>query len=124
MKKPSIFISTLILTLSSLAFPQSILAASCSSDKISTVLGCIPSDPATFAFWILQQAVIMGSGIAFLLSLFGGISIILASGDPEKINQGKQIISSAVSGFLFIFFSVLLLRLIGYDILQLPGFGN
>jgi len=64
----------------------------------------------------------MGGGIAFLLSVFGGVSIILAGGNPEKINAGKEIIGSALTGLLFIIFSVFLLRFIGLDILQLPGF--
>lgn len=66
----------------------------------------------------------MGGGIAFLLSVFGGVSIILAGGNPEKINAAKEIIGSALTGLLFIIFSVFLLRFIGYDILQLPGFSN
>jgi len=122
MKKPSIFISTLILTLNSLTFPKLVLAASCSSGEINTGLGCIPVEPINLAIWVLQRGILIGGGIAFLLSLFGGISIILAGGDPEKINQGKQIISSAVTGILFIIFSIFLLRFIGYDILKLPGF--
>jgi len=59
----------------------------------------------------------MGSGIAFLLALWGGITIVLAGGNPEKINEGKEVITSAVSGLLFILFSVFLLRFIGVDIL-------
>lgn len=66
----------------------------------------------------------MGGGIAFLLSVWGGITILLAAGNPEKINEGKEIIGSAITGLLFIILSVFLLRLIGFDILQLPGFGK
>lgn len=103
----------------------SITSPSCPDPSdLNTALGCIPTSPQALAAWVLQKAIFMGSGIAFLLSLFGGISIILAGGDPEKINQGKQIITSAISGLLFILFSILLLRLIGYDILALPGFTN
>ena len=66
----------------------------------------------------------MGGGIAFLLSMWGGITIILNGGNPEKINEGKEIIGSAITGLLFIVFSVFLLRFIGFDVLQLPGFSN
>jgi len=92
--------------------------------EIDTALGPIPSKPDCLVRWVLTNAILMGGGIAFLLSLFGGISIILAAGDPEKINQGKQIISSAIAGILFILLSVVLLRIIGYDILRLPGFSK
>ena len=59
----------------------------------------------------------MGSGLAFLLSLWGGVTLILGAGNPEKMNEGKEIITSAVSGLLFIIFSVVLLRIIGVNIL-------
>ncbi len=105
--------------------PDDVISTSCSSTYGAgsiTGLGCIPTDPENLAKWILSKAILMGGGIAFLLSLFGGITIILAAGNPEKISQGKEIITSAVSGILLIIFSVFLLRLIGVDILQLPGF--
>lgn len=95
-----------------------------SGTGVETALGCIPTDPAELVKWILKYAILMGGGIAFLLSVFGGVSIILAGGNPEKINAGKEIIGSALTGLLFIIFSVFLLRFIGYDILQLPGFAN
>ena len=91
---------------------------------IETGLGPIPTDPECLVKWVLKYAILMGGGIAFLLSVFGGVSIILAGGNPEKINAGKEIIGSALTGLLFIIFSVFLLRFIGYDILQLPGFGK
>jgi len=105
--------------------PGAGISTSCTTtygDGSITGLGCIPTDPGNLAKWILSKAILMGGGIAFLLSLFGGITIILAAGNPEKISQGKEIITSAISGILLIIFSVFLLRLIGVDILQLPGF--
>lgn len=89
---------------------------------VATALGCIPTNPADLVKWILCNAVVMGGGIAFLLSVWGGLTIMLAAGNPEKINEGKEIIGSAVSGLLFIIFSVFLLRFIGLDILQIPNF--
>lgn len=82
-----------------------------------TALGNIPTEPDILVKWILCNAIYIGSGLAFLLSLWGGVTIILGAGNPEKINEGKEIIGSAVSGLLFIIFSVFLLRLIGVDIL-------
>ena len=99
-------------------------AGACTSAQVDTALGCIPTDPQELVKWILKYAILMGGGIAFLLSVFGGVSIILAGGNPEKINSGKEIIGSALTGLLFIIFSVFLLRFIGFDILQLPGFSN
>jgi hypothetical protein len=88
-----------------------------SGSAVTTALGSTPTQPEELVKWILGWGVTLGGGIAFLLSLWGGITIILAGGNPEKINEGKEIITSAVSGLLFIIFSVFLLRLIGVDIL-------
>jgi len=94
------------------------------SKGVDTALGCLPSEPSALALWVLTWAVRTGGGLAFLLSLWGAITIILAGGDPEKINQGKQIITAAISGLIFIILSIFLLRLIGYDILKIPGFSK
>ena len=90
---------------------------------LPTVLGLIPIEAECLVKWLLKNSIILGGGIAFLLSLWGGITIIFAAGNPEKINEGRQIITSALSGLLVIILAIFLLRLIGYDILQLPGFG-
>ena len=66
----------------------------------------------------------LAGGIAFLLILFGGFQILTSAGNPEKLNEGRELVSSAVAGLLLIIFSVFLLRLIGYDILRIPGFGR
>jgi len=87
-----------------------------------TALGCIPTDPAAFVAWVLARAISIGGGIAFLLMIGGGFTIMTSSGNPEQLNKGKSIITSAATGLLFIIFSVLLLKIIGIDILKLPGF--
>ena len=87
-----------------------------------TALGCIPTAPGELVQWILKYAILMGGGIAFLLSVWGGATILLSAGNPEKINEGREIIVSAISGLLFIVLSIFLLRLIGVDILGIPGF--
>lgn len=94
------------------------------ANTVNTALGNIPTEPAALVKWILCNAVALGGGIAFLLSVWGGLTIMLAAGNPEKINEGKEIIGSAITGLLFIIFSVFLLRLIGVNILKIPDFTN
>ncbi len=90
-----------------------------------TALGCIEtSSPTKFAAWFLGAAIFIATGIAFLLMAFGAIQILTSAGDPEQVKGGGQLITSAVSGLIFIILSVFLLQLIGVDILQLPGFGK
>lgn len=90
---------------------------------IRTALGCIPTnDLNRFAGWILSKVVFVASGIAFLLMAFGAFQVITSAGDPKKAQAGKELITSALSGLLFIILSIFLLKLIGVDILKIPGF--
>jgi hypothetical protein len=84
---------------------------------VNTALGCIPTQPEGLVKWVLGWGITLGGGLAILLSLWGGVTIILAGGNPEKINEGKEMITSAISGLLFIIFSVFLLRFVGVNIL-------
>ncbi|MCJ7792987.1 MAG: pilin [Candidatus Marinimicrobia bacterium] len=88
-----------------------------------TALGCITtSDPQAFITWLLGAAIGLAGGIAVLLIIFGGFLIILSSGDPQRLQAGKDILTSAIIGLVVIIFAVFLLRIIGVEILKIPGF--
>ncbi|MCJ7804785.1 pilin [Patescibacteria group bacterium] len=94
-------------------------------EGINTALGCIPTkSPSAFIRYLLNFAIGIGGGIAFLLMIFGGLQIILSGGNPDRIKAGKEMITAALAGLLLIIFSVFILRVIGYDILRLPGFNK
>lgn len=89
---------------------------------INTALGCIPVDsPTSFVGWLLPNLLKIVGGIALLLMIYGGFQVITSAGDPQKNKAGQQLITSAVSGLLFTIFSLFILRLIGVDILRIPG---
>lgn len=91
---------------------------------IWSALGCIPAgNTSELVGWLLGRGIALGGGIAFLLIIFASIKIITAAGDPEKLKGGKELLTAAISGLIFIIFSLFLLRLIGVDILHIPGFG-
>ncbi|MBI3380195.1 hypothetical protein HY029_05570, partial [Candidatus Gottesmanbacteria bacterium] len=50
-------------------------------------------------------------------------TVLTSSGNPERIQSGKDTITSALFGMLLILFSVFLLKVVGLDILRIPGFG-
>lgn len=87
-----------------------------------TAIGCIPTDPSLFIETLLRFAIGIAGGIAFLLILFGGFQMMTSAGNPERLNGGKELVSSAVTGLLLIIFSIFLLKVIGVDILGIPGF--
>ena len=66
----------------------------------------------------------LGGVIAFILIVFGAFQIILSGGNPDRVKAGKEMITSAIAGLLLIVFSILILKLIGQDILDIPGFGS
>jgi hypothetical protein len=89
---------------------------------IGTALGDIPILTATdFTAWLLSATFLIAGGITFLLMLFGSLNILLSSGDEKKVLLGYEIISSAVEGLIFITLSLFILRLIGIQLLGIPG---
>jgi len=91
-------------------------------EGVKTGLGCLPTDPQKFVNAALPWAIGIGSGVAFLLGLYGALMIVISAGDPEKMQAGKEIITSAIAGLLLIVFAVFILRVIGVNILGLFGF--
>jgi len=53
--------------------------------------------------------------------VLGAIQILTSAGNPDKVKAGKELITSALSGLLLVILSIFLLKLIGVDILHIPG---
>lgn len=94
-----------------------------SEEGIQTAFGCIPISISGLTRFIFRIALGIGGGIAFLLIIFGGVNMMMSTGDPKKLQESKELLTSAIVGLLLILFSVFILRLIGYNILAIPGFG-
>ncbi|HUW21171.1 MAG TPA: pilin [Candidatus Bathyarchaeia archaeon] len=88
---------------------------------VNTAFGCLPTDAKRFASWIVSRLMIIGGGVAFLLMLYGAFQIITSSGHPEGIQAGKELFTAAISGLLLIIFAIYILRLVGVQILGIPG---
>ncbi|MFW6143692.1 MAG: hypothetical protein ACOC4Z_02105 [Patescibacteria group bacterium] len=89
--------------------------------EVETGLGTIPTDPGELVSDIVEFATKLAGAAALLLLIFGGIKLIASQGDYEAIEDARKTITAAITGLLVVIFAVLLLRLIGYDILNLPG---
>lgn len=87
-----------------------------------TGLGCLPVSPEGFSSTLLTIALSLGGGFSLLLMIYGAFLVATSAGNPESAQKGKEVFTGAIAGLLFIIFSVVLLRIIGVDILQLPGF--
>lgn len=99
--------------------------ASCSGGKgFQTAIGCIPVEsPQAFATFFIKWAMGIAGGISLVLIGYSGFIIMTSSGNPQKMQAGKELLTSAVSGLGLILFGIFALRFIGVDILQIPGFG-
>lgn len=92
--------------------------------EIWSAIGCLPTDfSALVNKYVFTTGVGLAGGIAFIYFLYGAFLILTSSGNAEKMEEAKQIITSSLAGLILIIFSVFLLKTIGVDILKLPGFG-
>ena len=93
--------------------------------KLNTAIGCVPvlSSKEDFLSFILKWAVGIGGGIAFLLIVYAGFMIMTSAGNPERLKAGQELLTSAISGLILLIFSVVILKIIGVDILELDNFG-
>ena len=82
------------------------------------------ANPGTFVSSIAIYAVGIGGGFALLLLIYGGLMYSLSKGDPDKITEAQQIITNALGGLALIVFATLILKIVGKDIFNLPGFPN
>jgi len=105
-------------------FPSINVFAQCALNEINTALGCVKTGPGGFVTDILGLAIGIAGGIAFILMVVGAIRMLVSGGDPEALAAGRDMLTSAIAGLLFMIFSVVILRIIGFDILKLPDFGT
>ena len=76
---------------------------------------------------LLQNVYILAGIILFILLIVGGLGFIMGAGEdnPEKAKKGKQAITAALIGFMIIFCSYWIIKIIeiitGVSILN-PGF--
>ena len=95
----------------------------CGGDRnvISTAFGCIPVIPRLFNAEFISRAAMMAGGIALLLVVFAGVTLILSSGNADRVASSAQVFKSALAGLLLIVLSIFVLRLLGIHLFNIPG---
>jgi hypothetical protein len=97
----------------------------CGDGFVDTAIGCIPiGNQNSLIGFFLRWGMGIGGGIAFLLILVAGFQIMTSRGDPNRLKAGQELMTSAIAGLLLLIFSLVILRIIGVDILNIPGFAK
>ncbi len=89
---------------------------------IATAIGCIHTNPAALVKDLLTFIIGIAGGLSFLMMLLGVFGMLTSAGNPDSLNAGRERLTNAVIGLLFVIFAVLLLQIIGVGILDIPGF--
>ncbi len=93
-------------------------------EGVWTAVGCIKREPESILAELLSIGLTTGGGIALLMILGAGFIFSTSAGDPKRVDQAKELITSAVIGLIFIIFSIAMLEFIGFTVLKIPGFGG
>ena len=96
----------------------------CGTNEVNTALGCISTSVDTTGnsfFGSVRYPHGQGFMAQISMMLYGVFIVTTSAGIPDKLKEGQEVITSAVSGLIFIILSVFLLNLIGINILGIPG---
>ncbi len=88
---------------------------------VPTALGTLPTDPEGLVAAIFGILLSLSGAIALYLIVRAGYRIMTSEGTPEKITQGREELVSAITGLLFIIFSLVLFEIITHSFLHIPG---
>lgn len=94
----------------------------CTGGVCKTAIGDIGYDPQSFVKSVLSLVLSLAGGILLLFIILTGYRLMVSQGDPEKVKEAKESLTSAVVGLLFIIASLVILQFITVDVLQIPGF--
>jgi hypothetical protein len=94
------------------------------TDSIWTGLGCIPTNLSGIVKSIFSVFSGIIGGIIFLCIVGNGVKIMMAAGNQETIKKAQEALTACIVGFLVLTFSILFLKIVGVDILRLPGWGS
>lgn len=91
------------------------------SGKIYTAVGCLSTSGSGLAGDLIRLMLGVGGALALLSILASGFIYSTSQGDAGKLKEAKELATGAVSGLLFMIFSVIILNFIGVQVLRIPG---
>lgn len=86
-------------------------------------LGCFSGNLSEFISQkILGTGVGIAGGISLLCIMFAAFQMQTSSGNAEKVKKAQEMMTNCITGLMIIIFSILILKIIGVDLLKIPGF--
>lgn len=95
-------------------------SANCYWSGIGSVYTDLPSFINKNLFGIFLS---LAGVLTLLCIIYSAFILQTSSGNPERIKKARQNLTSCITGLLVIIFSIFILRIIGGDIIKIPGFG-
>ena len=97
----------------------------CSNDGgVFSGIGCVKTDTKKFVEeTVFGLGIGLAGGFSLLCIIYAAFMMQSSQGNPEKLKKTQEMITSCIMGLMLIIFSVFILKLIGVNILKIPGFG-
>ena len=90
---------------------------------VYTGIGCVQGSIDKFiGQTVFGIGIGLAGGFSLLCIIYAAFMMQSSQGNPEKLKKAQEMITSCIMGLMLIIFSVFILRLIGVDILKIPGF--
>lgn len=90
---------------------------------VYTGMGCVQGSLDKFISQTLfGWGVGLAGGMSLLCIIYAAFMMQSSQGNPEKLKKAQELITSCIMGLMLIIFSVFILKLIGVNILRIPGF--
>ena len=121
LKQVQRFLAALGMTVGGLILAQPTFAA-CGPNETPTDLGCIKNDPLGFASSLYSWGLGIIGGVAVLSIIYGAYLVLSSQGDPDKLTKGKSYIVYSIIGLILAVSGYAFYRIIGVDVIKIPGF--
>lgn len=104
--------------------PQSPLICSPTNKTCTTAFGLTinVSDPTAFISQLMVIILGITGAITVILIIIAGFTYMTSGGDKQKVAGARETLISAITGLLFIVFSLAILGFIGVNVLGIPSF--
>ncbi len=87
-----------------------------------SAIGTLNTDAPGLIRRFFEIMLSLAGGLLLIIIITTGYRLMVSQGNPEAIKGVREQMTSAIVGFLFLIFSLVILEIIGVDILHLQGF--